>query len=221
MLTGNDILDGVKKDLNDRNFTRWLEADLVMYLNAAILQVGLVRPDALGVTEVMQLAAGTRQALPAGGMRLLDVVRNMGTDGATPGMPVKDCERGMLDASNSAWHTETGVAEVYNYCFDAISPKTFYVTPPADGTSYVEIVHSKAPTRFTTATLDNDMPIDDVYQGPVHDWCMHRAFAVDISSPASQALSRSHEQSFYQAFGLKTRADLAVSPNSRKTDELQ
>jgi len=83
------ILDKAEVLLLDPTNVRWPRNQLLDYLNDGQREVVIYRPDASMEDRVVALVdASTRQTLPANGLRLLDVVRNMGTDGATPGAPL-------------------------------------------------------------------------------------------------------------------------------------
>ena len=223
-LVPSDIVADAAKVLNDLGYDRWSQADLVGYLNNGLLQIALVRPDAFSKTESVLLAEGTRQTIPTTGLRLLDVVRNMGANGSTPGYPITKTDRDSLDLFNRLWHKQTGKAAVKNYFHDERTPKDFYVAPPvqaaAEGAVYAEIIYAKIPTPVDPADLITPIAVDDVYRGPLKDWILRDAFAVEIASQASQTLSARYEQSFYNGLGIKTKSDIGFSPNAPKPSEL-
>lgn len=220
-MQASDVIDDVRKTLNDNSEIRWTTDELISYLNAAMLQVALVRPDASAKTEAIQLVAGTKQSIPSGGLRLLDVIRNMGTDGATPGYPVTPVDRTNLDLSNRLWHKTAGKTAIKNFSFDEKTPKTFYCTPPVSSTTavYAEISYSDSPTPVTA--VGDTLPLDDVYRMPLHDWVLRMAFGKEIASSRSQALSARYENAFYQSLGIKSRADIAVTPNAKPEVKIQ
>lgn len=216
LTTVTSILGDVRNTLNDEgSVQRWSDADIVKYYNAAILQLALVRPDATAVTSALTLVSGTRQTLPSGGLRLIRITRNMGADGLTPGVPVKRADEQTLGMFKPDWHTQTAAAAIKNYLYDDRDPKTYWVNPPSDGTGRVQGIYSAAPTAETTVTVAAGalLAVDDVYLAPVKAWMLKEAFGVEISSLASQALSRQYEREFYQSLGIKYQGERAVSPN--------
>ncbi len=214
-LTPTNIIADVARDLADPNKVRWTQDEHISYLNSALRQIVLVRPDANSVVATVQLAPGTKQAVPSGGLALLDVVRNMGPSGTTPGKPIKRADRAVLDASDPTWHSRTAKTVVSNFSFDERVPTAYYVSPPVHATTQVwaEIMYSKAPTAVTSQNLDTPIELSDVYETPIKDWMKRCAYKKEISSQGSQILAGSFEQSFYNALGIKLRADFASSPN--------
>lgn len=221
-ITAQAIVDEVRKTLNDKGSTKkWSDSDLTNYLNGALLQLALVRPDATAKTESALLVAGSKQTLPAGGLRLLDVTRNMGTNGTTPGAVVSVADKDSMGLFKSDWHSQAQASEVENYIYDERNPKTYFVSPPVTSSPavYVEMVYSAIPTAVLSANLAVNIPVDDVYKGPVLDWMLHLSFGVEIISVNSQRLSKEYERSFYQSLGIKYTADIGYSPNVPKPSE--
>jgi hypothetical protein len=78
MATVNAAIDRVRGLLRDEvRPYQWSDAELIGWLNDAQVAICDARPEACTVTDVMALDGGTRQTLPDGAIRLLDVTRNM------------------------------------------------------------------------------------------------------------------------------------------------
>lgn len=215
MATAGDIIARARTVLNDSAGDRWSDTDLIADINAAIKQILVVRPDANPVTDVITLQPGTRQSIPGDGLRLMDVIRNMGQDGATPGLPVTGVSRSILEALNRSWHRATGKTEIRHFVFDEKAPTDFYVYPPAHATTpvTVEILYSAMPAELVADT--DVIPLAAVYEGPIEQWVLHMAFSRDIASRTSQALAGRYEAAFYRSLGVKLKGDLMVSPNDK------
>ena len=145
----------------------------------------------------------------------MDVIRNMGADGATPGLPVTAVARSTIEALNRSWHRATGKTEVRHFVFDEKEPTAFYVYPPAHDTTpvNVEILYSALPADLTDGT--DEIPLSAVYEGPIVQWVLHLAFARDIASRASQTHSARFEAAFYRSLGVKLKGDILVTPNDK------
>lgn len=185
-------------------------------LNDAQRTVVLVRPDAGGSTENITLAAGSRQALPAGALRLLGVTRNMGADGATPGKTIRFVERQSKDDVNPDWHTATASAVIKEVVYDdKKNPLVFYVSPPATGSPRIEVELAKTPTDIVTADVDTaDIGLADVYAGPMQAWMLHRAYAIATQSANQYQRAVFYYQSFFNQLGVKIRADMFFAPSA-------
>lgn len=127
-------------------YQRWPERELVDWLNDAHTAIVKFLPAACSRVDALKLQAGTLQSIeniqaanckPGDGSTpsvailgnaLLDVICNMGTDGATPGKAIRLVDRKTMDGQNPMWHTQVGTV-VNSYVYDPGTPRYFYVTP--------------------------------------------------------------------------------------------
>lgn len=210
-MLASDLIDRAGWQLQDRDHVRWTENELIAYINDAQKQVVLMRPDANSITESVPLAAGTRQALPAGAVSLLAVTRNMGADGNTPGRSIRPTIRTVLDTETPDWHGQTG-SYVQHYIYDPANDRqTFYVYPAATG--QIEIVYSSEPATITAST--DTLDLGDQYIGAVLDWVLFRCYSKDAEYAGDPQKASGHLSNFYQTIGVKTEADLASNPTRR------
>jgi hypothetical protein len=205
----------VAVELGDPFFGRWSKLNLLSYLNDGQRAVVLVRPDANAITASVQLVAGTKQALPAGGLRLLDVVRNMGADGATPGAPVHFIDGQAQKDFAADWHTQAQAGVIDDVAYDPDrNPTVYYTVPPAKASApqtWVEIVYSKTPTDVTDPD-NGDITLSDVYGTPIIEWMFYRAYAVNVGSAGSQQRSQQHLATFSALMGLKIKLEQFLKP---------
>lgn len=201
----NEVLD---PDNDHISTDEWLD-----YLNDAQRMIVLLRPDASYSIEPIKLVAGTHQTLPANGLRLLDVIRNMGIAGTTPGKIITLVKMRDMDLFDRSWHTRTGKTEIKNYMLDERTPKDFYVTPPVSATVnvYIEIKMSVMPTEIVNIATDS-IALSDIYLPVIRMWMLHRAFGKESDSPGSAAESQAYAQAFYNALGVKFKVDSGFSP---------
>lgn len=211
------ILERAGLLLSDTGFERWSRAALLGFLNEAVRQVVLVRPDASAVVETVLLAAGTRQSLPSGAVRLLGILRNMGPDGLTPGRPVRLGDLSAQNAADPEWHAGQSAAAISEYFYDLRTPSTYYVRPPASESPpvHLEIAYTALPPVL--ASEEDDLGLDEMYAGPLLDWTLYRAFHADTESAAGRARAETHFKAFYQSLDRKTQSDVAVAPANRSS----
>lgn len=125
-----DIVRKASTLLHDISGRYWPESDLLDYLNAGQLQLAILRQDVKQVTESIGLIEGARQALPAGRLRLVDIHRNMGMDGATPGKHILIADREAMNAADTRWSTAEPDADgIAHYLYDGRMPEIFWVYP--------------------------------------------------------------------------------------------
>lgn len=209
-MLASEISDRARLVLNDADGVRWLDAELLKWINDGQRAVVLVRPDACCSNTGLTLAAGTKQTIPSDGLRLLDVVRNVDSNGAG-GRVVRHVDRDVLDTQNVNWHSETGQATVKNYVYDNRDPKTFYVYPPATSSARVEIVYAKNPTDC--ASLSSSLAIADIYADALLNYVLFRAYSKDAEFAQNLTLSGTYLQMFGAMLGVKTQKDAAYSPD--------
>ena len=219
-MIASDITSRARILLNDIDATRWIDTELFKWVNDAQKLVAMMRPDASVATFVMALIAGTRQTIPTGGFRLLDVVRNVvAVTGSTPstqvvttpGRSVRIVDREVLDTQDPYWHTATGSAEIKHFIYDNRSPTLFYVYPPATTSAKLEVVYSVAPTDVTAA--GDTLSISDIYQDVILNYVMYRAYSKDAEYASNAALAGGYLNVVNQMLGIKTQKDVAYSPD--------
>lgn len=212
------------QDLGPQADRRWpwavdpagLKASMTDFLNAALRQLSLVRPDAFAVTENVRLETGVRQRIPDPAVHscqskatiLMDLVRNMGADGSHPGWPISMAARDALGALD--W-SESG-SVVRNFAYDPkADPTVFYVFPGVSGTVWVEAMFSALPGAVSAPT--DDLPVPDSFAGPVEHWILYEIYSGD-SSTSNQAKAQFHFKSFFDALGIKLQSERYFKPQS-------
>ncbi len=211
-LTAGSIITKARDILQDLTSVRWIDAEALRWLSEAQRYITLARPDASAVTANITMVAGTKQSLPSAGMRLLDITRNMGIGGATPGAPIRIVDREVLDAQVSDWHSQTGVTSFKHYTYDQRNPKTFYVFPPAAGTSpTVEAIYTVVPAALALTT--DVITIDDIYEPVMLDYLLYRALSKDAEYAGNIERAKLYIAAVNGALGIKSSVDLATSPN--------
>lgn len=201
----------------------WTEDQLIEWVNDAQRAAALVRPDCTATTGNITLVDGTKQSLPAGGLRLLSVVRNMGAGGTTPGRAIiGPVARELKEGFNPDWHADIANAVTKEYLFDDRAPTTFWVSPPGIAGQKIEAVWSKAPTDITI--LDNEasdpdendlLTVSDVYAPALIEWMLYRCFARDSETTPNYARAGNHYRNFFNLLGVKFQSDRFASPKVR------
>ena len=205
-MLASDIIDRARIVLNDADGIRWLDAEMLKWINDGQRVIALVRPDASVSNSTLALATGTKQSIPDDGLRLLDVVRN-----TTGGRAVRHVDRDVLDTQNPTWHNDTSSATIKNYIYDNRDPKNFYVYPPAASGASLNIIYSKNPTDVTTTS--SAVAVADVYADPLLNYVLHRAYSKDAEFAQNFQLSANYLGIFQQMLGIKTGKDAAFSPD--------
>lgn len=207
------IMAKASAELLDVAMVRWTQADLLGYLNDGMGEIVRIKPDANTVNAASGLlVAGTKQALPAGGIVLMDVVRNLGGNGTTPGRAVTPVEMGRMDADFPDWHTHAAGAVARHFLHNKRDPKTYYVYPPqpSSGQGQVELVYSATPAKVLLAAVGNPIPLDEIYEMPLHYYLMFRAYSKNTKD-ADAAKAGGYYKLFVTALGQKESGQINLA----------
>ncbi|AVR89019.1 DUF6682 family protein [Thauera aromatica] len=218
-LTTTAVIGRVATLLQDTTHIRWPVAELLTYVSDAQREIVAIKPDACVKTAVVTLSAGTRQQLPADGTTLIDITRNMGAGGATPGRAPRAVTREILDAQNPLWHAGTASAEVIHYTFDPQNQKVFYVYPPqpAINQGSLEIVYAVAPTEVVDG---GSLQLDDTWMPAIVNYTLHRCYSKDAEYAANADLAVAYLQAFSAQIGGRAAGEQAsdINRNSAGTN---
>lgn len=231
MPTGREIMHRAGVLLSDDEYVRWTLPELCDWLNEAQRAIVLAKPSACARTIVINLAEGTKQAVPQAGdpvpLMLLNIVRNV----ASVGPPIKGgrivtpVEQAVLDAQEPYWHDPRRTpyrAEARHFVYDEAVPLEFYVYPGNNGQGKVEAAIAVLPAELVASDDENDiasyeqqLDLPEPYSVPLLDYVLYRAQSKDdTASNAGRAAA--HYQQFATALGIKVQVEGATSPNSRR-----
>lgn len=205
------LVSGALQDLEPGLESRWPweggddgRIGLLDFLNAAVRAVVLQRPDASVVTKAIELAPGMRQRLPRGATTLIELTRNMGSDGQTPGLPIACLRVDML----LAWADPTKAGRmVDSYAYDRIANSDVYYVCPGvcrDIPVYVEATYATMPCHVTSP--DDATGIADQYAAALFHHIMAGVLSGDNES-SNAAKANYHMQLFAQVLGVKMQVD--------------
>lgn len=186
-----------------------LPDELFEHLKAGLRAIVIVKPDAFVVNAPLQLVAGIKQALPVDATFLIDIRRNLGTNGTTPGAAIISIPMTHLDNDTPGWPTDPPSAEVLHYMYDARDPKTFYIYPaqPAMSPTRVEAVYGGTPTMANAGVA---IPIDDVYDEALYNFVLAHAWAKNTKR-GDYSKANNYMAMFQQILGLKSQAQFAFA----------
>lgn len=211
-ITVASILTKVTTILQDASNVRWSADELILWLNDAQRELVLYKPNAYVTTAAVVCVAGTKQSLPSTAVSLIDIVRNMGTNGTTPGNAIRAVSREILDAQVPNWHSATASATVKHFVYTSLSPRTYYVYPPqpASGQGYVELVYVALPTDAVSGGV---ITLDDIYVTPIISYILFRAYSKDAEFAGNATLAATYYQQFQGLIQGKVTAEAASNPD--------
>lgn len=203
--TVRSILNRAAALLNDEEYVRWEESELLEWLNDGQRAVAKgPSTDAYVVRDNITAIEGAVQNLPSGAIRLVDVVKDVST-----GQSIDQADYAITNMMYSAWREQAaGTAEVYFY--DERNPTQFELYPPQSGGEVIEVVYNAQPGD---ATISGNISISDMYADSLIDYVVYRALSKDTEDSSAE-LGRA--TAFYRAFllgiGHKEAADVQVEP---------
>ncbi len=153
--SAQDIVNRVRDTLIDPTpWTYWSDVALLGHINNAIGAIVQLDKKASVVNAPFQLAAGTKQLLPPDAVALIDIPRNMGTNGATPGRAITMISMEDLIAWRPRWNSDPTSPVIRHVMATPEDPRRWYNWPPSDGTNYAEIQYEQVPDDIAL-TLNN------------------------------------------------------------------
>lgn len=216
-LSAQSIVRRVVDTLQDTTSVRWPIPELVRYLNDGQREVILYRPDASIKNASVTCVAGPKQALPADGAKLIDVIRNSSVSGGNGS--IRLVAREILDTQIPNWYGLPGELDIVHYTYDPRDPKVFYVYPPAIDTSEIDIAYSSYPTDITEpadgstySDVTGNLDLPDIYGNIVIDYMLYRAYTKDSEYAGNAQRAAAHYQAFANALGIEVQGTTGVSP---------
>lgn len=212
-ITAGEIVVQCQELAQDESGDIWTAAEGVAWVNDAQRAIAIARIDASVSRGSMQLVPGIKQSIT--GRRLVAVHYNLGSDGATVGLPVRLIERGIKDESDPLWTTETAATQIFEYMYDEDNPKNFDVSPPVHASTQVHIEVTQGVDPTDCADLNSTIDLDDIYVPAIIEWVMYRFFGRDSEETPNHQRAISYFGNFFHLLGVKIKSDMFSSPHMR------
>lgn len=212
-ILASKIVDDAEDILTDSGNGQWAATRLFKYFNIVQRAVVLLKPDASVTRGAVVLVAGVRQTVPTGGLGLNRVIRNMGTNGTTPGAAITFIEMDVLSACIPDWNTATASATVVHYMWDERDPLYYYVYPPQPTSAfgYVDISYPVLPANV--AAMGNAITLDDIYEPALIEGLCYYAYLEDAAhSLYAQERAQWHWNQFVTLLGRKDLVEESTAP---------
>lgn len=202
------LLDRVNFILVNETSTGKVYADSVVLgflAEAEVVIVGQVS-GANPVTVSAASVAGTRQQIPADGVRLLSV-------DTVGGRGVRLVDRGAKDDVDPYWRNAAAGSSAVEYILDDRMPKAFDVSPPVTAGVPIVLSYDKLPPEYDfEANPDPDVTIGRVFEAAMVDFAVYRCLSRADENTPEFGKAGAHYQAFIQKTGGKAQADAVQSP---------
>lgn len=218
-ISAQSIIRRATDTLQDVTSVRWAVNELVRYLNDGQREIVLHRPDSMATTATVTCVAGTKQSLPSGGAKLIDITRNLASGSTKRG--VRMINREILDSQVPSWHNLTGNIETLHFMYDPRDPRVFFVYPPALTTTQLEVVYAAYPADITEpadgavyTAVSGNIALPDIFANALLDYILFRAYNKDSEYAGNSQRSQGHYAGFATAIGIEVQATVGVAPNA-------
>jgi hypothetical protein len=206
------VIDRAAAMLVDVDHVRWPVANLVSYLNEAMREIVMFRPDAFAITTTHHLEPGARHDVPAKYVAIHSIEESVRC--ATDVRSVTEADykyyrllspvrQPMASAANPArtYHVKT-------YTKHPFDDRVFYVEPPVPAGHRAQVIASfvAEPPMFTSGDVAKHLPMKTGFEAQLLDWIMSRALAVDSENAAARAQAKEHLDAFRKALELKDKS---------------
>lgn len=225
--TAASVMLSVQTILNDAASVRWTAVELHTWLNDALREIAVLKPNAVAKTVELSLQEGAYQTLPEDHFNLFRLTRNLATTEISPtgrggGRIITQVEREVMDMQIPGW-MDTAVMpyskNVVHFINDISDMAAYYVVPGNDGTGIVEAICAVMPAMVPAPAADalivssytSEVDIPDIYRNALIDYMLYRAFSKDASLPGIAQRAAVHYSQFASALGLKFQAERLVS----------
>lgn len=189
------ITNDIEKQLNDTGQILWTNNILFKYVTEAQNAIILLGADA-NITQVdFTLLQDAMQTIPDGGVRFLDILRNIG------GGPVRKIGKKVMDEVLPGWMIEETAAGIEHYMIEEERPTIFWVYPtPSTDVQKISLSYAKTVSLITT--VDDAITLPDIYLPAIKEYVLWRCFSMENEAMAA-SLAASHLQNFYTLLGKK------------------
>lgn len=210
------VLTKVQNSLNDTAPSpRWSVTGLLIpYINDGMLELARLTRDAYVVRRAFQLKAGLtlqQGVLPGDTIEVLSVVRNMGTDGNSPGRTISEVGLREMDAVDRDWHMRAAHEpdnDIVNWIRDTEDFQSFYVYPKPSQSKqvWVEIKFKEVPPAVAATT--DVIPTADKYRFQLQLYVAGSALLQDVEF-GNQPRGVQYLNLFYSSLGAQPPARAA------------
>ena len=150
----------------------WTDSDLLNALNEAQRRICNVKLNAFRVRGYVPLQAGTHQALPTGGLIVLDATEN-----EESGLRCTKVNRGLMDAAARFHPAATPEIDAQHWVADPVDPAAFDIVPPNTGFGSLYMLYGAVPTAISA--VGDPITLDDGYESALKHFALSECYAAN------------------------------------------
>lgn len=213
------MIDLAERKILDESNDEYSEQNLLDLYHLAIKEIINLVPSAHSETLAWQLAAGTRQVIPATGVDIVDIIMNMGAAGATPGPGIRETTLDVMKALLPNWEAATATDEAEHFIRYPEQKRYFMVYPPSTGNQHIRGVITTVPPAVVWDSGGDwkiaKIPIDDTYSHAIVNGICYIAYDDDSDIPGNTPRSQIYYARFLQELGIREQKKGQYKPARR------
>jgi len=217
MTLASTLIADAGRQLNDSLQARWTEAKLIGYINIAASAVVGIDPSASSVIQDFPLTANIGEYnIPAGTIRFLGGIGNLGSDGSTPGRSIRNTDRQTKDTYSPDWRTikaSTNTSAIKECIYDETMPGKFWVYPVPIATWHISVELLETPAVIDANT--DPLPLSADYDPAMLSYVLYLAHN-ENTSLANKQESQAQLGHFYNFLSAKTGRKFAYPAYNTK-----
>lgn len=204
------VIDQFERKILDESNDDTTEAENIGIFNNTIRTMILYVPKIHSKTGAVLLAPGVLQFLPAQGIELVDAIMNMGDDGATPGIPLRESTLKIFNDLWPQWTTDPEATVIEHFMKDDNEERRYYVYPQVHSTTqvYILIQMSTLPDPVVYDVSGDwkllTIPVEDLYIDAIFNGMLYQFYDDDTDNPGNTPRSQNFYQRFLQGLQLES-----------------
>ena len=209
--TVGHCIDMAERKILDESNDEYSEQNLLDLYHTAIKEIVNLVPRSHTESRGWKLAPSTRQVIPADGVEIVDVVMNMGSDGATPAKGVRETTLDIMKALLPDWESDTATEIVEHWMRIPESKAEFMVYPRSTGNTHILARVTTIPAQVLWDAGGNFklaiIPIDDTFTTAIINGMVYIAYDDDSDTPGNTPRSQMFYNRFLQDLGLRQQKE--------------
>jgi hypothetical protein len=205
-------VDLAERKILDESNDEYSEQNLLDLYHLSIKEIINLVPSAHTDDLTWKLAPLTRQSIPSTGVNMVDIIQNMGSDGATPGTSIRETTLDVMKALLPGWEADTAADVVQHFMRLPEDKRNFMVYPKSTGDQHIRGMITTVPPAvvwdagglWKVAII----PIDDTYAHAIVNGMVYIAYDDDSDTPGNAPRSQMFYARFLQDLGIREQKKL-------------
>ena len=210
--TVGHCVDMAERKILDESNDEYSEQNLLDLYHLSVKEIINLAPRSHTESRIWKLAPMTRQVCPADAVEIVDVIMNMGADGATPGAAIRETTLDIMKALLPGWEADAATDVVEHFMKLSESKTEFMIYPPSTGNNYLMGRVTTIPAQVMWDSGGDwklaVIPIDDTFSHAIINGMVYIAYDDDSDTPGNTPRSQVFYGRFLQDLGLRQQKEI-------------